>query len=146
MFKELLLRHSVQRPPHSLSVFTLDDVKVINDHVQDSFFRFYSMYLYALTKDQLIVLSTEAQLSLDEPLQSPLGDGKAIAAREVEADIKQFLSTEEKAQIDRENEYMLRGPGRIEKIMRDEMDKLTAHMEERIKAQDEDFINKMQKK
>jgi hypothetical protein len=146
MFKELLLRHSVQRPPHSLSVFTLDDVKVINDHVQDSFFRFYSMYLYALTKDQLIVLSTEAQLSLDEPLQSPLGDGKAIAAREVENDIKQFLSTEEKAQIDRENEYMLRGPGRIEKIMRDEMDKLTAHMEERIKAQDEDFINKMQKK
>lgn len=41
MFKELLLRHSVQRPPHSLAVFTLDDVKVINDYVQDSFFRFY---------------------------------------------------------------------------------------------------------
>ena len=59
MFKELLLRHSVQRPPHSLAIFTLDDVKVINDHVQDSFFRFYNMYLYALTKDQLIILNTE---------------------------------------------------------------------------------------
>lgn len=127
-------------------MFTLDEVKIINDYVQDSFFRFYSMYHYALTKDQLITLSTEAQLELDEPRQASLSEGKVIAAREVEADIKQFLSAEEKAQIDRENEYMLRGPGRIEKIMRDEMDKLTAHMEDRIRAQDEDFINKMQKK
>lgn len=59
MFKDLLLRHSVQRPPHSLAIFNLDDVKVINDHVQDSFYRFYEMYLYSLTKDQLIILSTE---------------------------------------------------------------------------------------
>ena len=51
IFKELLLRHSVQRPPHSLAIFTLDDVKIINDHVQDTFFRFYNMYLYALTKE-----------------------------------------------------------------------------------------------
>jgi hypothetical protein len=51
IFRELLLRHSVQRPPHSLAIFTLDDVKVINDHVQDTFFRFYSMYLYSLTKE-----------------------------------------------------------------------------------------------
>lgn len=32
-FKELLLRHSVQRPPHSLAIFNLDDVKAINEHV-----------------------------------------------------------------------------------------------------------------
>lgn len=102
------------------------------------------MYLYALTKDQLIVLSTEAQLELDEPQQVPLGEGKLIAAREVEADVAQFLSAEEKAQLDRENEYMLRGPGRIERIMREEMDKLTAHMEDRIRAQDEEFISKVQ--
>ena len=33
MFKELLLRHSVQRPPHSLAIFNLDDVNAINNHV-----------------------------------------------------------------------------------------------------------------
>jgi len=32
-FKELLLRHSVQRPPHSLAIFNLDDVKAINEAV-----------------------------------------------------------------------------------------------------------------
>ena len=40
MFKELLVRHSVQRPPHSLAIFNTDDVKAINDHVQDTLYRF----------------------------------------------------------------------------------------------------------
>jgi len=146
LFKELLLRHSVQRPPHSLAIFDLEDVKAINSHVQDTFYRFYGMYLYSLTKDQLILLRTEAQSQLEEPSQAKLCDGKVIAPREVEGDLKQFLSEGELAQIEKENEYMLRGPGRIEKIMRTEMDKLGTHMEEKIRQQDEDFLNKLSKK
>jgi hypothetical protein len=46
-------------------------------------------------------------------------------------------------QIEKENEYMLRGPGRIERIMREEMDKLSFHMEDRIKKQDEEFLQKV---
>jgi hypothetical protein len=38
---------------------------------------------------------------------------------------------------------MLRGPGRIERIMREELDKLAFHMEDRIKKQDEEFIQKV---
>lgn len=38
---------------------------------------------------------------------------------------------------------MLRGPGRIERIMREEMDKLAGHMEERIRKQDDEFIQKV---
>lgn len=64
----------------------------------------------------------------------------------MEGDLKQFLSEGELAQIEKENEYMLRGPGRIEKIMRTEMDKLGTHMEEKIRQQDEDFLNKLSKK
>ena len=61
---------------------------------------------------------------LEEPPQPRLTAGRPIAAREVEADIKQFLSEAEQAQIDKENEYMLRGPGRIERIMREEIEKM----------------------
>lgn len=32
-YKELLLRHSVQRPPHSLAIFNLDDVKKIDNFI-----------------------------------------------------------------------------------------------------------------
>ena len=146
IFKELLVRHSVQRPPHSLAIFNKDDVQAINDHVQDTFFRFYNMYIYALTSDQLITLVTEKQLELDDPTQAKLADGKLIAPREVEGDVRQFLSQDELAQLDKENEYMLRGPGRVERIMREEMDKLASHMEDKIKAQDEDFLNRLSKK
>ena len=73
-------------------------------------------------------------------------EGRLIPAREVEADIRQFLSEAEIAQIEKENEYMLRGPGRIERIMREEMDKLTNHMEDKIRQQDEDFLNRLAKK
>ena len=146
MFKELLVRHSVQRPPHSLAIFNTDDVKAINDHVQDTLYRFYNMYFYALTKDQLIILSTEKQLEYDLPELAQLADGKPIAPREVEGDIRQFLSQDELVQLEKENEYMLRGPGRVERIMREEMDKLAAHMEDKIRAQDEDFLNRLAKK
>ena len=146
MFKELLVRHSVQRPPHSLAIFNTDDVKAINDHVQDTLYRFYNMYLYALTKDQLIILSTEKQLEYDLPELAQLADGKPIAPREVEGDIRQFLSQDELVQLEKENEYMLRGPGRVERIMREEMDKLAGHMEDKIRAQDEDFLNRLAKK
>ena len=88
MFKELLLRHSVQRPPHSLAIFNLEDVKAINEHVQDTYFRFYNMYLYSLTQDQLIILTTEKQCDLEEPPQPRLGEGRQIPPREIEGDIR----------------------------------------------------------
>lgn len=140
------MRHSVQRPPHSLAIFNLEDLKVINEHVNDTFFRYYNMYLYALTKDELIMLNTQKLSNVEEPALARLVDGKLIPAREVAADLKQFLSDAEQAQIDKENEYMTRGPGRIERIMREEMDKLATVMEEKIRLQDEDFLNRLAKK
>jgi hypothetical protein len=38
---------------------------------------------------------------------------------------------------------MLRGPGRIERIMREELEKLAFHMEDRIRKQDEEFMSKI---
>ena len=38
---------------------------------------------------------------------------------------------------------MTKGPGRIERIMREEMEKLQVHMEDKIKKQDEEFLAKV---
>ena len=59
MFKELLLRHAVQRPPHSLSIFNLDEVKAIDLFALDTFFRHYDMYKYALTVSKELSLKTQ---------------------------------------------------------------------------------------
>lgn len=90
------------------------------------------MYLHALTSRELAVLRTERQFEVDEPKMLKLETGKLIPAREID-DLKQFFSATELEQIEKENEYMLRGPGRIERIMQEELDKLASHMEERIK-------------
>jgi hypothetical protein len=84
MFKELLLRHSVQRPPHSLAIFNLDDVKAINEYVQESLYRYYNFYLYALTPKTYMQLSTQPLFQVDEPDIQRLENGKAIPAREID--------------------------------------------------------------
>ena len=83
-FKELLLRHSVQRPPHSLAIFNLDDVKKIDAFVLDSFYRHYEMYKYALTVQDNLVLKTNELYSHSDPKNTDLAEGKLIPAREIE--------------------------------------------------------------
>jgi len=53
-FKNLLLRHAVHRPPHSLAILTLEEVKLIDLFAQDTFFRHFDMYKFSLTvKDEM---------------------------------------------------------------------------------------------
>ena len=56
VFKEILLRHAIHRPPHSLAIFSLEDIKEIDLFAQDTFYRHYDMYKYALTiRDEMQV-------------------------------------------------------------------------------------------
>lgn len=47
VFKAWLLKHSVERPPWSIAVYTFDDVQAITDYVHGTFFRHYKLYMYA---------------------------------------------------------------------------------------------------
>lgn len=123
IYKELLLRHSVQRPPHSLAIFNLDDVKRIDNFTAESFYRHFDIYLYTLTPKHMLVLETQRMFTQkDQPLIK-LDAAKIVPAREIE-DLKQYFSRAEEDAIKREEEYMTKGPGRIERIMREEMEKL----------------------
>jgi hypothetical protein len=80
----------------------------------------------------MLILSTFNIFTHQEPFLSKIEEGKIIPAREIE-DLKPFFSREEEEAIIRENEYMLRGPGRIERIMREELEKLQHHMDDKIR-------------
>ena len=71
-----------------------------------------------------------------------LGAAKEVDLIGMDA-LQDFLSGEEKEAIAKQKEYMERGPGRVEALLNDEMEKLYANMESQIKQQDEEFINKM---
>lgn len=47
--KSLLLAHSVQRPPHSIGVFTLSELKLITDFALTYYYRRFKLYRYAFT-------------------------------------------------------------------------------------------------
>ena len=53
------------------------------------------------------------------------------------------MSREEREHMAKEIEYMTKGPGRLEKILDDEMSKLYTHMDDKIKKQDEEYIAKL---
>jgi hypothetical protein len=49
LFKELLLSHSVQRPPYSVGLFTFSEMQKVMDWMLDSYYRHYKLYIYAYT-------------------------------------------------------------------------------------------------
>ena len=146
MFKELLLRHAIQRPPVSLAIFNLADVKSIDIFVQDTFFKHYDMYLYALTVKDVLNLKTVPVFQNSEPAAlSILNQAAEIPARDID-EIYQYLTAEERAEFEKQKEYMLNGPGRIEAIINGEMEKLYTKMQEKIAKQDEEFFAKLPEK
>ena len=142
-FKDLLLRHAIQRPPVSLCIFTLQDVKAIDLFVQDSFLKHFDMYAYALTVKDVLQLQTVPVFENVEPESAQsLAEAKEIPAREIEQ-VYEYLTDEERAEFERQKEYMTSGPGRVEAILNGEMDKLYQRMQTQIAKQDEEFFAKM---
>lgn len=58
IFQQLLLKHSIQRSPKSIAVFTLDEVRDIVDFALLTMFRHYTLYDYAYNPHEDMVLST----------------------------------------------------------------------------------------
>lgn len=48
-FQDLLLKHSVERPPRSVGIFSFDDVTSLVEYVTNTFFRHYRLYMYAFS-------------------------------------------------------------------------------------------------
>lgn len=90
---------------------------------QDTFFRHFDMYAYVLTERAMLCLKTNPVLAPFEPAMAELDGATEIPARDIDV-IYQYLTEEERAEFERQKEYMLNGPGRIETILNREMEKL----------------------
>jgi hypothetical protein len=77
-FKELLLQHSVQRPPFSIGLFPLADVRTITDFMSTGYFRHYMLYKYAYTKRTELAFSTiyTHTMSVPDNFLQPLAAGE----------------------------------------------------------------------
>ena len=77
-------------------------------------------------------MQTKSIFETKEPtLIDSMNQGVEVPARDID-EIYQYLSPEECAEFERQKDYMTYGPGRIEKILNVEMEKLYAKMQEKI--------------
>lgn len=49
-FQQMMVQHSVRRPPFSLCVFSPNEVKKINEYILSTYFKHYKLYKYAFTR------------------------------------------------------------------------------------------------
>ena len=78
-FRELLLRHCVQRPPFSKNLYSLSEVKDITDYVLSTYFKHFKMYKFAFT--ERVQLSLSFQYS-GEPEEEGEGEKEEEVAEE----------------------------------------------------------------
>ncbi|GFO26133.1 coiled-coil domain-containing protein c16orf93 homolog [Plakobranchus ocellatus] len=118
-FKDLLLCHSVNRPPYSIELFSPHEVRKISEYTINTFFRHFKMYKYAFTPMIRLDLAinyigmppspppSESELKTDltgdddaagdDADKAEEIDEERLAAREeLKSMVKDFLSTESK--------------------------------------------------
>ena len=50
LLEGFLVRHSVHRPPYSVCLYSLHEVKLVSEYILQTYFKHYKMYKYAFTK------------------------------------------------------------------------------------------------
>lgn len=145
-FKSLLLRHAIHRPPHSLAILDLEEVKKIDLHAQDTFFRHFDMYKYCLTVRDEMRLKTENLLTNVEPNLPDINGGETVKLAANLKQLGEYFSEEQCEAMRKEEEYLMHGAGKIERILNEEMERLQKDMSDQIAKQDDEFLAKIGKK
>ncbi|CAK8675863.1 unnamed protein product [Clavelina lepadiformis] len=89
-FRELVLIHSVHRPPWSLEIFNTEQIETITTHVINTYFRHYKLYKYAFTPKVKLDLSFEYEGLAPSPIPTPEED---VQDENVEAKIETVPQT-----------------------------------------------------
>jgi len=160
-FKDLLLRHSVHRPPYSIGLFSFQEIKAITDHMIDTYYRHYKLYQYAFTKRYTLDFKEPPPLVEVMPELVPLAEGMSSRKwqeyqdelQKVEAEKREqeekaaAAAAEEKAEQERLAEYMSAIPdeifAQVQKVFEEKMVDVRADMENQFKTQEENLLNKI---
>ncbi|CAG9328211.1 unnamed protein product [Blepharisma stoltei] len=145
IFKKLLLKHSVERSPYSIAVFTLDDLKKVLDFALCTFFQYYSLYEYIFTPHTDLSLRVVSRFEGRFPLVLPLSEGSQADANNIavldpyiEKPIEEEAPAEENPE---EEEDPMADP--LQYLLNMEMKAIKAELEEKIKKQDDEFLSKL---
>ena len=86
--KDLLLRHSIHRPPYSVGIFTLQELEAIVEYMAETYYRHYKLYQFTFVSEvRTNVLQTHPS-DVVEVAGVPPSLSDAITAAEREAQLE----------------------------------------------------------
>ncbi|OMJ81885.1 hypothetical protein SteCoe_17586 [Stentor coeruleus] len=146
IFKSLLLKHSVQRSPRSIAVFTVPEVKKVVEFALVSFFRHFSLYTYAFLPNCNLSLKNVNRFEGVFPMILRLEEGAEIVPETIPAldeyIIKPVIEEPPRELDSEEEEALITDP--LQYLLEKELKLIKTELDEKIKKQDEEFLAKIE--
>jgi len=153
LLRELLLRHSVPRPPWSVGVFSANDLKVLTDYVVNTFFRHFKLYQYVYVPHRQLRLRTRPERFLAPiPPSHPLAEQHLVdekAQEELAHHFEKPQRVEDLAKelfedlADRETRISGEAQRVIALALERKCDKILADFEQKMLEQDQEFEKRL---
>ncbi|CAI9727928.1 Hypothetical predicted protein [Octopus vulgaris] len=153
-FKDLLVTHSVCRPPFSIQLFSSEEIKKISDHVINTYFRHFKLYKFAFTQQVRLDLvlnytgpsdsDASQEIHIDsekeekEKSESEESQEELITAAEKEAEVTPEPIKEEEFKAE---EYLKK---LITEFLQVEIDEIKLSIKEKLRESEQMLSNKLE--
>ncbi|KAG5463934.1 hypothetical protein LSCM1_00107 [Leishmania martiniquensis] len=104
LLRELVVRHSVHRPPYSTMVFSVREVQDIDTYMMSTYYRHYKMYVYCFVPREVATLRT---VMLNDMAETPPAQLPPLTAALREDDWKEKVQEKVRAIEEAEMEDQL---------------------------------------
>merc|ERR1712224_192002 len=143
-FKGWLLKHSVQRPPFSVGVFTFEDVKAITEFVHNTFFRHYKLWMYAYVTHRDVELRVKMDDLVPPAPKLTTLRGSAIVDPQEQPELRSMFERAEALNqamfLQQEALNTETKAERVKRMLESRIGDLMKQFDEQLKEQDERFM------
>ena len=131
LFQELVIKHSIQRPPYSIEIFKIEERDTIFQQVELTFYRHYLLYKYIFAQqiDVMIACHVKGETPPPTPVETPMSGKFTDFGAEAEEDVESDLDEDGEDEVKNE----LKAFGRT----------LVSGFEETMKKNDEELTEKV---
>lgn len=143
-FKELVLCHAVNRPPHSIELFNVDEVRKLTEYAINTYFRHFKMYKYAFTPLVRLDLSINYHgVPVVSPEPTEAGDVGEESCKDQETTTEE-LEMETAPEVEEESDARKELRAMIQTYLAEEIKKVKLTVEEQLKSTEDSLSKKIE--
>ena len=148
--KKLLKKHSIQRPPYSVKVFSNEEIKLIEDFIEENYFKNYGLYSYGFTPHKDVIITTEKLYCASFPNSIMLAEGSEVNPESI-PELKEYLprkssTPEMKNEVKNKehDEKDLEESDPVQNLLNNEIKAFKSLIEEKMKGRDDEIFMKIE--